>query len=86
MRATTSPSAEDREIAENLRRAREFVEAAMGIARKGAFDLRRRRVEQDIGHVLSAIDNVGTIAPRWSDPDLMSEDDHNAAHRKKLAD
>lgn len=87
LRATLAPSDEDRQIAASLQQARTFVESAMKIARSGKFDLRRRRVEQDLGHVLSAMENVGAIASRYGvDPDLTSEDERNSTHRKKLAE
>jgi len=85
-RISNAPSEEDRQIGELLLKARNAVEAAVQVTRQSkTAGYRQRRTERDLGRALEALNNVGTIAPRYgaNDPDLVSEDDRIRAFRER---
>mgnify|MGYP003639321371 FL=1 len=89
-RTRTASSPQDRQIAGHLDRAARELEHALQAARDGGLTggYRQRRVERELGRVLAAIQEVGSIAPKYggNDPDYISEDERNKRHRERLAE
>lgn len=87
LRATTAPTEEDRRIALHLDRATQELEQALLVARSARHKSRKaRRVERDLGRVLTTMESVGSIGNRYGggdDPDLMSEDERNRLAREQ---
>ena len=85
LRASTAPSDSDRQIAEHLDRAERELESAIAVARQGrpSFGVRARRTERDLGRALGFLQDISTMAPRYSagDPDSMSEEERNRLAR-----
>jgi hypothetical protein len=71
----------------HLDRATRELEAALLVARSARrTSPRARRIERDLGRVLYAMGDVGTIGQRYGsgdDPDLMSEDERNRLAREQ---
>ena len=80
--AMASPE-KDREVANHLRSASREVEQALQVVR-ACSGYRAKRVERDLGRLLNAMSEVGTMAPKFGgdDPDLLSEEELSLRVRK----
>lgn len=82
-RASTAPSPEDRLIISHLDKATQELEKALRVSEKVG-SLRARKVARELGRLLSGLNEVGTIAPRYGeDPDSISEEKRTELFREK---
>lgn len=69
-RSTNAKSAEDRAIAARLEKAARELEEALRLANAAKWaGYRSKRVGRDLGRALQAIENVGSLASPYGDPE-----------------
>ena len=84
LRATTAPSELDRAIAGHVDRASRELESATLLARSArGQSYRSKRVERDLARIVGSLQQVGTIVPKFDDPDRVSEEERNQLAREQ---
>lgn len=85
-RVRTAPSEVDREIALRLEQARREISSAIELARRQERTPRSRRTLRDLNRVLTDLDDVQSITPKFNtdDPDQVSEQTRIQAHRERI--
>ena len=92
-RASLSKSDLDRSVQEHVAMAERAIERALMVCHqakrgKGVEARRSMKVARELARVKSALSGVGRLTPLHDgdDPDLMTENDRNAAWRLKLVE